>query len=215
MISSEELSIELKKTRLVAVTTIPSSDLAVPLAKSLIEGGVQFIEITFRNENAEKSIKEIKKANLKIFLGAGTVRTIDQAEKAIEAGVQYIISPGFNPKIVSWAQSHKIPVYPGVDSTLGIEQAIDLGLKTLKMFPAAEIGGVAWLKAIKGPYSDINFIPTGGVDMKNLKEFLSLSNVLAVGGSFLAPSDLITQKRFDEIAKICKDAISISKSTTN
>lgn len=215
MITSEELAVELRKTRLIAVTTIPSSDLAVPLAKSLIEGGVQFIEITFRNENAEKSIKEIKNANLNIYLGAGTVRTVDQAERAMKAGVQYIVAPGFNPKIVSWATSHKIPVYPGVDSTLGIEQAIDAGLKTVKMFPAAEIGGVAWLKAMKGPYYDINFIPTGGVDMKNLKDFLSLSNVLAVGGSFIAPSDLLTQKKFDEIVKICKDAISISKSIVN
>jgi 2-dehydro-3-deoxyphosphogluconate aldolase/(4S)-4-hydroxy-2-oxoglutarate aldolase len=194
----------LKKTRVIPIVTIPQEDLAVPLAQAILKGGIDWMEITFRNKNATGALLRLKDAKLPIYYGAGTVRSQENALNALQAGAEFLVSPGFNPKIVRWAYDHNIWILPGVDSTFGIEQAIDAGLSVLKMFPAAELGGVDWLKAMQGPYYDIQFVPTGGINLNNLKEYLTLKNVLAVGGSFLAPSSLIIEKKFDQITEICK-----------
>lgn len=194
----------LKKTKVIPIVTIPQEDLAVPLAQAFLKGGIDWMEITFRNKNAAGALLRLKESKLPIHYGAGTVRTLENAQVALQAGAEFFVSPGFNPKIVQWAYDHNIWILPGVDSTIGIEQAIDAGLTVLKMFPAAELGGIDWLKAMQGPYYDIVFIPTGGINLNNLKEYLSLKNVLAVGGSFLAPANLITEKKFDQITEICK-----------
>ncbi|HME56305.1 MAG TPA: bifunctional 4-hydroxy-2-oxoglutarate aldolase/2-dehydro-3-deoxy-phosphogluconate aldolase [Candidatus Lokiarchaeia archaeon] len=212
MSSIESVIADLENARLVAIVTIPDATLAVPLAKALIAGGVKIMEITFRNDQAEAALKELQAANLPINYGAGTVRSIEQAEIAVEAGANFLISPGFNDAVIKWALDNNIPFFPGVDSTAGIEKACDAGMKVLKFFPAAELGGPKWLKAMKDPYFDINFIPTGGVSLENLKEYLSLPNVTAVGGTFLAPKDLIQAQQFAEITAICKKAVAIVKS---
>jgi 2-dehydro-3-deoxyphosphogluconate aldolase/(4S)-4-hydroxy-2-oxoglutarate aldolase len=202
----------LKKTRLIPLVTIPDPELAVPLAQALIAGGVNWLEITFRNDLAEEGLKKIHDAKLPIHIGAGTVRTVYQVQKAYEAGAEFLITPGFNDAVSKFAQKHKIPIFPGVDSTLGIEQAQDLGLSVLKFFPAAEAGGIGWLKAIQGPYYDIQFIPTGGINFTNLADYLALKNVIAVGGSFLAPNELIKEKKFDQITALAKKACDIASS---
>ncbi len=208
-----DLNQDLKKSKLVAVVEIEDSSLAVPLANALLEGGVRFIEITFRTASAGDALLALKGAGTGLHYGAGTVRTREQATRAITAGAEFMVAPGFNKDIIELSRDAGIPFYPGVDSTIGIEAAIGLGLRTLKFFPAEESGGVKWLKAMHGPYPDINFIPTGGISLVNLKEYLALPNVLGIGGSFLAPKQLIKEKKFSEIIAACKNALDVMKSS--
>ncbi len=208
-----DLNQDLKKSKLVAVVEIEDSSLAVPLANALLEGDVRFIEITFRTASAGDALLALKGAGTGLHYGAGTVRTREQATRAITAGAEFMIAPGFNKDIIELSRDAGIPFYPGVDSTIGIEAAIGLGLRTLKFFPAEESGGVKWLKAMYGPYPDINFIPTGGISLVNMKEYLALPNVLGIGGSFLAPKQLIKEKKFSEITAACKNALDVMKSS--
>ncbi|MFX0101353.1 MAG: bifunctional 4-hydroxy-2-oxoglutarate aldolase/2-dehydro-3-deoxy-phosphogluconate aldolase [Candidatus Hodarchaeota archaeon] len=212
MSEEEELLHELDATKLIAVVAIDDANLAVPLANALLEGGVKFIEITFRTASASDALKALQDAKVKIHYGAGTVRTMAQAKRAIDAGAEFMVSPGFNEEIIMVSREAGIPFYPGVDSTLAIEKSMNLGLKVLKFFPAGVIGGVKWLKAMKGPYFDIKFIPTGGVSLSNLKEYVGLPNVIGIGGSFLSPKNLISEQKFDEITKVCKEASAIVSS---
>ncbi len=213
MKSENEIIALLKENPLIAVVAIQNPDLAVPLAKTLLQGGVKCIEITFRNQNASQALQNLKNANLDLIYGAGTVRTIEDAKKAIKAGVNFIVSPGFNQEVVQYVQNNsQVPFFPGIDSTLGIEQAAQMGLKNLKFFPASVSGGISWLKAMKGPYYDIQFMPTGGVGLKNLREYLSLPNVIACGGSFLARPNHIAKQKWKEITQTAKNAMKIVKS---
>lgn len=202
----------MEKAKLVAIMTIPDAKLAIPLANAVLAGGVKIIEITFRNDQAKDALKALQAAKLPVHYGAGTVRTIEQGKTAAEAGAEFMVSPGFNESIVKWALKNNIPFFPGVDSTASIERACDLGLKILKFFPAAELGGPKWLKAVKEPYYDIKFIPTGGVTLENIQEYLQLPNVVALGGSFLAPKDLVQAQKFGDITAICKKAVDIVNS---
>ncbi|MHA1342133.1 MAG: bifunctional 4-hydroxy-2-oxoglutarate aldolase/2-dehydro-3-deoxy-phosphogluconate aldolase [Promethearchaeota archaeon] len=201
----------LEKHRLIALANVPKEGIAVKLAENLLDAGVKWLEITFRNEYCEKALKELNNADSGIIYGAGTVRTIDQLDSAIKSGANYIVTPGFNEKIVEYAQEIGITIFPGVDSTYGIEKASNLGINILKMFPASVIGGINWLKAMSGPYFDFKFIPTGGINLENLSLYLSQKNVIAVGGSFLVPKDLLLQENFEEIKKIAKQAVEIVK----
>ncbi|MCP4762250.1 MAG: bifunctional 4-hydroxy-2-oxoglutarate aldolase/2-dehydro-3-deoxy-phosphogluconate aldolase [archaeon] len=215
MTDTQNLLDDLRKTRLIAVVAIPDPELSVPLAEALLKGGVNWIEITFRNDFASESLNKLQESKIfnKMYVGAGTVRTIEQAKKAIEAGVKFIVSPGFSVKVLKYVEyNSEIPFFPGVDSTIGIELACDLGLRILKFFPAGVSGGVKWLKAVKGPYFDISFIPTGGVNLETLRGFLELPNVIGCGGSFLAPRKLIIEKNWDKITEICEKAMKIVRS---
>lgn len=205
----EELLEDLKKTRLVAVVKIPDPGLALPLGEALLEGGVNWVEIMFRNENTLEALREFQRGDLPIHVGAGTVRTLEQARRAVDAGVHYLVSPGLNPEIVTWALERDIPFFPGVDSTTGIEMGQKLGLKVLKFFPAEPAGGVSWLKAVHPPYYDLQFMPTAGISLQNLRDYLLLPYVIAVGGSFLAKPAVIAAKKFDEITRVCQEAIAI------
>lgn len=206
----EKIIKDLRNNPLIAVVAIPDPQLAVPLAEALLKGGVKCIEITFRNENATEALHNIRDANLSILVGAGTVRTKKDAQNAIEATTDFMVSPGLNDLVIKYVQKNSnIPFFPGVDSTLGIEKAYNLGLRNLKFFPATVAGGPQWLRSVKGPYYDINFIPTGGVGLANLEDYLSLPNVLACGGSFLARSHLIKDEKWDEITQTAKKAVEI------
>ncbi len=200
---------ELRRTRIMPLATIPDPKKAVPLAQALLDGGIKFIEITFRNEFAAPAMQQIADAGIKIHYGAGTVRTVDQAKAAKKAGAQFLVSPGFGEKVVKFAEEQGILVFPGIDSTYGIEKALEFNLKIIKCFPASVIGGVEWLKAIQGPYGDIGFIPTGGVTLENLRDYLSLPNVIAAGGSFVIPGDLLKAGKMSEITNICRQAMAI------
>lgn len=206
---------QLKESRIIAVVNLDDPSKAIPLAKSMVEGGVTWIEFTFRNTQAEQVLRVLKNAEIpKLHFGAGTIRTIDQAKIAKDCNAEFLVSPGLNQKIVRWALEQNLLIIPGVDSTLGIETALDLGLNILKFFPA-DIGGINWLKAINAPYFDVKFIPTGGISQINLVDYLKLPNVLAIGGSFLAPKEMIQKGEFDKIKEICIKTMEIVKSIKN
>jgi len=194
---------------LLPVVQIEHAADAVNLGKALIEGGLPCAEITFRTDSAEQAIKFISATFPEIILGAGTVLSIAQAEKAIGAGAQFIVSPGFNPKVVDWCLEHGVPAIPGVATPTEIEMGLDKGLNVLKFFPAQALGGIETLKALAAPYASVRFIPTGGINPQNLAEYLQMPIVFACGGSWFVKTNLIAAGEFDEITRLTKEAVSI------
>lgn len=192
---------------IVPVVKIEDAGHALPLAKALKEGGLPIAEITFRTAAAEEAIKQIADQMPDILLGAGTVLTVEQAEKAIKAGVKFIVSPGLNPKIVSFCLDKGILIIPGVSNPTDIETALELGLKVLKFFPAEAFGGLKTLKAMSAPYGMVKFIPTGGVNANNLNEYLAFNKVIACGGSWMVKSDLIANENFAKITELTYQAV--------
>lgn len=196
---------------LIPVIKLDSPEQALPLGKALIAGSLPVAEVTFRTAAAEESIKILARELPELTLGAGTVLTIEQADAAVAAGAKYIVTPGFNPKVVSHCVNKGIPITPGVTSPSQIEQALEMGLSTLKFFPAEQAGGIPMLKAFAGPYGDnISFIPTGGVGVKNLTDYLGCSNVHAVGGSWMVPADAINAGSFGKVENLCREARMLS-----
>ncbi len=205
--------IEIIRTHgLVPVIKLDSADSAVPLAGALQEAGLPVAEITFRTEAAEESIKRVAKELPDVALGAGTVLKVEQVKRAVDAGAAFIVTPGFNPKVVEYCLEQNIPITPGVNNPTAVEQALDYDLATLKFFPAEASGGIKMLKALGGPYGGVSFVPTGGVNANNLKEYLSLKNVAAVGGSWMVPSAQISAGEFDTIVKLTREALDIVRS---
>jgi len=194
---------------LVPVVKIMDAKDAVPLGKALIAGDLPIAEITFRTDAAEESIKRISSKLPDMLVGAGTVLTTDQAERAVAAGAKFIVSPGFNPKVVDWCIEKGVPITPGVNSPTQIEMALERGLTHLKFFPAEASGGLAMLKAMSGPYGGVKFIPTGGVNAGNLGEYLASPLIHACGGSWLAKADVIAAGNFDEITRVTREAVSL------
>lgn len=192
---------------LVPVIVINDSTKAVGLARALCAGGIPVAEVTFRTEAARDAIAEMAKNVPEIIVGAGTVHSVEQAEAAVDAGAKFIVTPGFNPLVVEWCLQHNIDVFPGCSSPSDIEAAIQMGLKTVKFFPAESYGGVKTLKALSGPYGNIKFMPTGGINENNVNDYLALDNVVACGGAWMAPEKLIAQGEFGQIAELCKSAI--------
>ncbi|SBW10793.1 2-dehydro-3-deoxyphosphogluconate aldolase/4-hydroxy-2-oxoglutarate aldolase [uncultured Eubacteriales bacterium] len=180
---------------------------AVPLAKALAEGGIPVAEVTFRTKAAAECIRRIAAEAPEVLVGAGTVHTVAQAEEAVAAGAQFIVTPGFSAEVVGWCVDHGVDVVPGTVSPSDIEQAMRFGLTLCKFFPAEAYGGVDVLKALAGPYREIKFLPTGGVSEKNMLDYLALSNVAAVGGSFFCPNDLVREKKWSEISALCQGLI--------
>lgn len=197
---------ELKKIRIIPVVVLDDSETAVPVGGALIKGGFPCAEVTFRTDAAAESIRRMRNAYPQMLLGAGTVLTVSQAEAAMKAGADFIVSPGLNPRVVLYCAQKEIPILPGTATATEIEKAMGLGLKTVKFFPAEASGGVKLLKALSAPYPDIRFMPTGGIDKENICEYLSLKNVIACGGSWMADWDLIRERRFGEITRRCREA---------
>jgi 2-dehydro-3-deoxyphosphogluconate aldolase/(4S)-4-hydroxy-2-oxoglutarate aldolase len=200
---------KLGKLALVPVVKIEHAEDAIKLGKALLNGGLPCAEITFRTESAEEAIRSIASTFPEIILGAGTVLTADQAQKAIGAGAQFIVAPGFNPKVVDWCLEHDVPVIPGVATPTEIEMALDKGLNILKFFPAQTMGGIDMLKAIAAPYSGVKFVPTGGLNAQNLADYLKLPMVFACGGSWFVKSNLISAGEFNEITRLTKEAVEL------
>lgn len=195
----------------VPVIKLSSPQYALPLGKALIAGSIPVAEVTFRTDAAEESIRILSKELPELLVGAGTVTNIEQVKKAKAAGASFIVSPGFNPKVVAFCQEIGIPVTPGVSTASQIEQGIEMGLDVLKFFPAEASGGARTLKAFGGPYGDrVSFIPTGGVGPGNLVEYLSCPNVLAVGGSWMVPNSLVEAGDFEGVEKLCREARMLS-----
>ena len=196
---------------LIPVIKLDSPDHALPLGRALLAGSLPVAEVTFRTDAAKESIRILSKELPELVLGAGTVLTPGQVDTAVAAGARYIVSPGFNPKVVEYCLKKGVPVTPGVSSPSQIEAAMEYGLKVLKFFPAENSGGVGMLKAFAGPYGDkVSFVPTGGVSEKNVAEYLSQPNVHAVGGSWMVPAKLIEAGDFAGIEKLCREARMLS-----
>lgn len=198
---------ELSNIGIVPVIAIDDASKAVPLAKALVAGGLPAAEVTFRTAAGEEAIRAIAKEVPEMVIGAGTVLTKDQVDRALDAGAQFIVSPGFNPEITKYALSKGALMTPGTASPGEMEQAMALGLEVVKFFPAEQNGGVAKLKALAGPYRNLMWMPTGGVNTKNMMDYLSYDKILCCGGTWMVKADLIAAEKWDEITAICKEAV--------
>jgi 2-dehydro-3-deoxyphosphogluconate aldolase/(4S)-4-hydroxy-2-oxoglutarate aldolase len=192
---------------LVPVVKIEDANDAVALGKALLDGGLPVAEITFRTVSAEEAIKRLSQDLPEVFVGAGTVLTVENVKKAVGAGAKFIVSPGFNPKVVGYCVENNIPITPGINSPTQIEMALEYGLEVLKFFPAEASGGLALLKAMSAPYGGVKFIPTGGINANNLNTYLSFPKVHACGGSWMVKTDLISSGNFAEITRLTKEAV--------
>ncbi|MCH3907288.1 MAG: bifunctional 4-hydroxy-2-oxoglutarate aldolase/2-dehydro-3-deoxy-phosphogluconate aldolase [Sphaerochaeta sp.] len=191
---------------IIPVVKLDDASKATKLAKALIDGGIPAAEVTFRTSAAEAAIKAMHQAYPDMLLGAGTVLSIENAEKAVKAGASFIVAPGFDEELVSWCLEHHIPVCPGVSTPSEITKGVKMGLSVLKFFPAEANGGVDMLKNLAGPFPSLKFMPTGGINLENIASYAKAPNVLSVGGSWMVKSDLINGDKWDEITTICKEA---------
>jgi 2-dehydro-3-deoxyphosphogluconate aldolase/(4S)-4-hydroxy-2-oxoglutarate aldolase len=193
---------------IVPVVKIEKAEDALPLGKALIDGDLPITEITFRTSAAEESIKTLTRELPNLLVGAGTVLTVEQAKKAVSAGAKFIVSPGFNPRVVDYCIENGIPVTPGINNPTQIEMALEREIEVVKFFPAEASGGLPLLKSMSAPYTGIKFIPTGGINQDNLCFYLSYNKVHACGGSWMVKPELISSGNFDEITRLTKEAIS-------
>ena len=198
---------ELYTIGLIPVIKIENPDDALPLAKALIDGGLPAAEITFRTKCAAEAIKNITDAYPEMLVGAGTVLTTEQVDAAIAAGSKFIVSPGLNPKVTAYCLSKGVPMLPGCSNPSDIEAALELGLTTVKFFPAEAAGGLKMLKAMAAPYGQVTFMPTGGINAENLLDYLKFNKIVACGGSFMVKDELIKEKKWDEITALTKNAV--------
>lgn len=194
---------------IVPVIKIDDAENAVPLAKALIDGGLPCAEVTFRTSAAKESIAAISKAFPEMLVGAGTVLTKAQVDDAIEAGAKFIVSPGLNPEVVSYCVERGYPMIPGISNPSGIEQALSLGLDTVKFFPAEQAGGLEMIKAMSAPYGAVKFMPTGGINPTNVSAYLANPKIICCGGSWMVKSDMIAAKNFEGITKLVREAVDL------
>ncbi len=192
---------------IVPVVVVENIKDAVPLAQSLIEGGIPIIEVTLRSSCALEAIELIAKNVPKMRVGAGTILNLTQLEQAQNRGAEFLISPGLTIKLLEHAKKKDMPLIPGVSSSSEVMQALEWGYNALKFFPAEYCGGVKLLNAFNGPFKGVKFCPTGGISADNMRSYLNLENVLCVGGSWLTPKNLIQNKEWDKITEICKRAL--------
>lgn len=204
-------------TKISAIGVVPVIKLnnperdAAPLAKALCEGGVPVAEVTFRAAGADTAIKLMKEACPDMLVGAGTVLTTEHVDKAIAAGAQFIVTPGFDPEIVKYCVEKNMPIYPGCTTPTDYHAALKFGLEVLKFFPAEQSGGLAKIKAMSAPFPMFKVMPTGGIGLNNLKEYLSCPVIAACGGSYMVTADLIDNQKWDEIIEFCKKSVEIVK----
>jgi 2-dehydro-3-deoxyphosphogluconate aldolase/(4S)-4-hydroxy-2-oxoglutarate aldolase len=195
--------------RLLPMVVLDNAEHAPAFGDALVAGGLPIAEITFRTAAAEPAIRALAQRG-DLLVGAGTVLSTEQADRAIDAGAQFIVAPGTNPKVVEHVQKRGVTMIPGVSTPTEIEQAMSLGVTTLKFFPAETLGGVGMLKALAGPYPDIRFIPTGGITPELLPSYLKLSSVIACGGSWLAPRHLLAEGKFEAITRLIEQAYKLT-----
>jgi len=193
---------------IIPVVKIEKAEDALPLGRALIDGDLPIAEITFRTSAAEESIKTLSGELPDLLVGAGTVLTIEQVKSAVSAGAKFIVSPGFNPRVVDYCIENSIPVTPGINNPTQIEMALVRGIEVVKYFPAEASGGLALLKSMSAPYAGIKFIPTGGINQDNLSSYLSNNKVLACGGSWMVKAELISSGNFAEITRLTREAVS-------
>ncbi|NOI29797.1 bifunctional 4-hydroxy-2-oxoglutarate aldolase/2-dehydro-3-deoxy-phosphogluconate aldolase [Vibrio coralliilyticus] len=202
---------QLQKLKVIPVIAIEDAKDIVPLGKVLADNGLPAAEITFRSDAAIEAIRLLRESQPEMLIGAGTVLNREQAIAAKEAGATFIVSPGFNPNTVKACQEIGIDIIPGVNNPTTIEAALELGLTTLKFFPAEASGGVNMVKALLAPYSDVSLMPTGGINTNNIQDYLSIPRVLACGGTWMVDKKLVEEKNWDELARLTREAVQLVK----
>ena len=207
----KEVLQKIGQTGIIPVVVLNKVSDAVPLAQSLINGGLPCAEVTFRTDAAQESISAISKAFPQMFVGAGTVLTTEQVDRAVDSGAKFIVSPGFNPKVVEYCIKKGYPITPGIMTPTELEMALDFGLDVVKFFPAENAGGLKMIKAMAAPYTKMKFMPTGGINPQNVREYLLSDKILACGGSWMVKGELINSGNFAEIEKLTKEASQIVK----
>ncbi|EOX4435387.1 bifunctional 4-hydroxy-2-oxoglutarate aldolase/2-dehydro-3-deoxy-phosphogluconate aldolase [Vibrio harveyi] len=200
------LNEQLANLKVIPVIAINKAEDVIPLGRTLVENGMPCAEITFRTECAAEAIRAMRAEFPEMLIGAGTILTNEQVDQAIEAGVDFIVSPGFNPRTVQYCLDKGVAIVPGVNNPSLVEQAMEMGLRTLKFFPAEPSGGVGMLKALTAVYP-VKFMPTGGVSLGNVDEYLSIPSVLACGGTWMVPTKLIDEGKWDELGTLVRDAV--------
>ena len=209
----KELYAQMEKCGVVPVIAIESPDMSLPLADALIEGGLPVAEITFRTAAAAEVIRKLKKERPQLFLGAGTILSVENLVQAKEAGAVFGVAPGLNPQIVKKAVDIGFPFFPGIMTPSEIDQGLSYGIKVLKFFPSEASGGTSMLKAVSTPFGHlgVRFIPTGGINSKNLEDYLKMPQVIACGGTWIAKKDVISAGNWDEIRKNAADVVEVVK----
>ena len=206
-----EMMKKLQKLGIVPVVVLNDAKDALPLAERLVNGGLPCAEVTFRTAAAEDSIRQMAKAYPDMIIGAGTVLTCEQADRAIDAGAKFIVSPGFNPKVTEYVLKRGVPMTPGVCTPTEIEAALQFDLDVLKFFPAEPSGGLKMIKALCAPYVGLNFMPTGGINADNVRDYLKYDRIVACGGSWMVSGSLVKEGKFDEIENMVREAAAIVK----
>ena len=202
---------KIQDTGIIPVVVINDAKDAEPLAKALIEGGLPCAEVTFRTDAAEESIRIMKEKFPEMLIGAGTVLTTEQVDRAVAAGAEFIVSPGLNPRIVKYCVEKNIPITPGCSNASDIELALENGLEVVKFFPAEPAGGLKMIKALAAPYVGVKFMPTGGISASNVRDYLAYNRILACGGSWMVSGDLVKAGEFDKIKELTAEAAAIVK----
>ena len=200
---------------IVPVIAMSDVEKAVPLAKSLLSGGIPCAEITFRTAEGEECIRRIASEVPEVLVGAGTVLTTEQATRANNAGAKFVVSPGFNPKVVRFCIENDILIIPGCSTPTDMEAAMEFGLDTVKFFPAEQAGGLAYIKACAAPYTKLKFMPTGGINAANIGTYMAFGKVIACGGSWMVTKELIENGNFSEITRLCKEAVQTIRTSRN
>lgn len=197
---------------IVPVVVLEDAKDALPLADALTQGGLPCAEVTFRTDAAEESIRLMSEKYPDMLVGAGTVLTINQVDRAVNAGAKFIVSPGFDPEIVDYCLEKNIPVFPGCITPSEVAQAAKRNIRIVKFFPAEQAGGLSMIKAMAAPYTMMKFMPTGGINAKNLKDYLSYGKILCCGGSWMVKGELIKNGEFDRIRELTKEALELAAS---
>ena len=206
-----EMMQQLKKIGIIPVVVLNDVKDALPLGECLMKGGLPCAEVTFRTAAAEESIRQLAKAYPDMIIGAGTVLTTEQADRAIDAGAKFVVSPGFNPRVTEYVLKKGVPMTPGVCTPTEIEAAMSLGLDVLKFFPAEPSGGLKMIKAVAAAYMNLQFMPTGGISAANVRDYLAYDRIVACGGSWMVNGALIKEGKFDQILTLVKEAADIVK----
>lgn len=200
--------------RVIPVVSLPNIEQAVPLAESLLAGGLPCAEITFRTESAAPAILELTKRFPELLVGAGTVLSTSDADRAIDAGAQFIVAPGSNPHVIDHCISRQVTIFPGVMTPTEVELVLSHGMNIMKFFPAEAAGGTKLLKALTAPYRSVHFIPTGGIDATNLLDYLAIPAVLACGGSWMVKPEWLTNGEFNKVRDVAREAVQLAATKT-
>ena len=211
MLTLATITTQLQRLKVVPVIALDHAEDILPLADTLAQNGLSVAEITFRSPAAGEAIRLLRQQRPDFLIAAGTVLTADQVFQAKNAGADFVVTPGFNPKIVQLCQDLGLPIIPGVNNPMAIEAALELGIDTVKFFPAEASGGVKMIKALLGPYAQLKMMPTGGIGLQNIQDYLAIPNVVACGGSWFVEKTLINAKNWSEINRLTQEVVTLIK----